>query len=60
MSCQEGGIEYGESVSLSIEREIEEELEINIVVKTSDLTPLFLMLIKREVMIFGLVLYYIK
>ncbi len=36
-----GGIEYGESVALSIEREIEEELEINIVVKTSDLTPLF-------------------
>lgn len=36
-----GGIEHGESIALSIEREIEEELEINIKVKESDLNPIF-------------------
>ena len=36
-----GGIEHGESIALSIEREIEEELEINIKVKEFDLNPIF-------------------
>jgi 8-oxo-dGTP pyrophosphatase MutT (NUDIX family) len=36
-----GGMEYGESIALSIEREIEEELEIKIKVDDENLTPVF-------------------
>ncbi len=36
-----GGIEHGESVALSIEREIEEELEIKISVTEAELNPIF-------------------
>ncbi len=36
-----GGMEYGESIALSIEREIKEELEINISVTDADLNPIF-------------------
>lgn len=36
-----GGMEYGESIALNIEREIEEELEIKIKVDDKNLTPVF-------------------
>jgi len=36
-----GGMEYGESIALSIEREVEEELEIKIKVEDNSLTPVF-------------------
>lgn len=36
-----GGMEHGESIALSIEREIEEELEIKISVTEADLNPIF-------------------
>ena len=36
-----GGIEHGESIALSIEREIKEELEIHVTVAESDLNPVF-------------------
>lgn len=36
-----GGIEYGESVSSSLERELKEELAINIDLSHQHLTPLF-------------------
>ncbi len=36
-----GGIEHGESIALSIEREIEEELDIKISVTENDLNPVF-------------------
>jgi 8-oxo-dGTP pyrophosphatase MutT (NUDIX family) len=36
-----GGMEYGESIALSIEREVDEELEIKIKVEEKDLNPIF-------------------
>ena len=36
-----GGMEHGESIALSIEREVEEELEIKIKVEKDSLAPIF-------------------